>query len=311
MEEIAPGLHQLDTLLGGIEQLSAGFLVDGPQPALVETGAQTSAGTVLEALAAAGVGPRDLRWVVVTHIHLDHAGAVGDVARAFPEATVVVHQKGARHLVDPERLISSAARVYGPLLDDLYGRMVPVDPDRVVAAGDGLTLDLGGGRRLRLVELARPRPAPSGGPRRADRHPPGRRRGGRAAAGGRRPAPRHPSPRLRPRAGGGQPPPFPGPPSISPGADPLRSRRGSGGGPARGRGDPEPMGGDGASGFSAMSRDRGWRSWPPRFPRQTEPRPGRTRKPPGAGSRSSTGCAATRRGSSATSSGGPRRDRPP
>ena len=76
MEEIAPGLHQLDTLLGGMERLTAGFLVEGPQPALVETGAQTSAGTVIQALAGAGVGPRDLRWVVVTHIHLDHAGGV-------------------------------------------------------------------------------------------------------------------------------------------------------------------------------------------------------------------------------------------
>ena len=152
MEEIAPGLHQLDTLLGGIEQLTAGFLVEGPQPALVETGAQTSVGTVVQALAGAGVGPRDLRWVVVTHIHLDHAGGVGDVAQAFPEATVVVHEKGARHLVDPARLISSATRVYGPLLDDLYGRMVPVDAGRVAAASDGLTLDIGGGRRLRMVD---------------------------------------------------------------------------------------------------------------------------------------------------------------
>jgi glyoxylase-like metal-dependent hydrolase (beta-lactamase superfamily II) len=152
MEEIAPGLHQLDTLLGGIEGLTAGFLVEGPQPALVETGAQTSAETVVRALAGAGLGPRDLRWVVVTHIHLDHAGGVGDVARAFPEATVVVHEKGARHLVDPARLISSAARVYGALLDDLYGRMVPVDAARVVAAADGLTLDIGGGRRLRMID---------------------------------------------------------------------------------------------------------------------------------------------------------------
>jgi len=152
MEEIAPGLQQLDTLLGGMERLTAGFLVEGPRPALVETGAQSSAATVIEALAGAGVGPGDLRWVVVTHIHLDHAGGVGDVARAFPAATVVVHQKGARHLADPARLISSAARVYGPLLDDLYGRMVPVEAGRVVAAADGTALDIGGGRRLRLID---------------------------------------------------------------------------------------------------------------------------------------------------------------
>jgi glyoxylase-like metal-dependent hydrolase (beta-lactamase superfamily II) len=152
MEEIAPGVRQLDTLLGGMERLTAGFLVDGTGPALVETGSQTSAETVVEALTAAGVGPPDLRWVVVTHVHLDHAGGVGDVARAFPDATVVVHEKGARHLVDPSRLIDSAARVYGPLLDDLYGRMLPVPADRVLAATDGLALDLGGGRRLRLIE---------------------------------------------------------------------------------------------------------------------------------------------------------------
>jgi glyoxylase-like metal-dependent hydrolase (beta-lactamase superfamily II) len=152
MEEIAPGVHQLDTLLGGMDGVTAAFLIDGPLPALVETGAQTSTATVVEALAAAGVGAHDLRWVVVTHIHLDHAGAVGDVAAAFPSATVVVHERGARHLVDPSRLIGSAARVYGPLLDGLYGRMRPVPSDRVVAAGDGLTLDLGGGRHLRLVD---------------------------------------------------------------------------------------------------------------------------------------------------------------
>jgi glyoxylase-like metal-dependent hydrolase (beta-lactamase superfamily II) len=152
MEEIAPGVHQLDTLLGGMEGLTAGFLIDAPLPALIETGAQSSTATVLEALAAAGVGARDLRWVVVTHIHLDHAGAVGDVAEAFPSATVVVHERGARHLADPSRLIDSAARAYGPLLDGLYGRMRPVPSDRVAPAGDGLTLDLGGGRRLRLVD---------------------------------------------------------------------------------------------------------------------------------------------------------------
>lgn len=152
MEEIAPGIRQLDTLLGGMDRLTAGFLVEGSEPALIETGAQTSTQTVVEALRAAGLDAGDLRWVVVTHVHLDHAGAVGDVARAFPHATVVVHERGARHLADPTRLIDSAARVYGPLLDSIYGRMLPVPADRLVAAGDGLTLDVGGGRKLRLVD---------------------------------------------------------------------------------------------------------------------------------------------------------------
>ena len=150
--EIAPGIRQLDTLLGGMEQLTAGFLIDGPMPALVETGSQSSVPAVHAALAALGLGPLDLRWIIVTHIHLDHAGAVGDLARDFPSATVVVHERGARHLVDPTRLIDSASRVYGPLLDGLYGRMTAVPEDRLIAAGDGFQVDVGNGRELVLVD---------------------------------------------------------------------------------------------------------------------------------------------------------------
>ena len=152
MELIAPGIRQIDTLLGGMDRMTAGFLVDGTQPALVETGSQSSVQAVTDALAAAGLGPLDLRWIIVTHIHLDHAGGVGDVAVAFPNATVVVHERGARHLVDPTRLIDSAARVYGPLLDGLYGRMLPVPQDRLVAAADGHRVDLGAGHFLTLVD---------------------------------------------------------------------------------------------------------------------------------------------------------------
>jgi glyoxylase-like metal-dependent hydrolase (beta-lactamase superfamily II) len=149
---IAPGIHQLDTLLGGMDQLTAGFLVEGPMPALIETGSQSSVPAVHAALAALGLGPDDLRWIIVTHIHLDHAGAVGDLAADFPSATVVVHERGARHLIDPTRLIDSASRVYGPLLDSLYGRMIPVPEDRLIAAGDGFRVDVGNGRELVLVD---------------------------------------------------------------------------------------------------------------------------------------------------------------
>jgi glyoxylase-like metal-dependent hydrolase (beta-lactamase superfamily II) len=107
---------------------------------------------VRQTLGAAGLGPNDLRWLVLTHIHLDHAGGIGDLAAAFPNATVVVHEKGARHLADPTRLIDSAARVYGPLLDSLYGRMLAVPEDRLVAAADGHRIDVGNGRLLTLVD---------------------------------------------------------------------------------------------------------------------------------------------------------------
>src|SRR5437867_1067872 len=135
-----------------MEHMTAGFLIDGDQPALVETGSQTSAPAVRDALSAAGVGAHDLRWLIVTHIHLDHAGAVGDLAATFRRATVVVHERGARHLADPSRLIDSAARVYGPLLDGLYGRMLPVPGDRLVSAAAGHRVDLGRDRHLVMVD---------------------------------------------------------------------------------------------------------------------------------------------------------------
>jgi glyoxylase-like metal-dependent hydrolase (beta-lactamase superfamily II) len=150
--EIAPGVHQLDTLLGGWERVTAGYLVDGPAPVLVETGSQTSVPSLLRTLAGIGIGADDLAAVVVTHIHLDHAGGVGDVATAFPKATVHVHEKGARHLVDPAKLVASAAMVYGDLLDTLYGRLTPTEASRVKVLGDGETVDVGGGRTLTAVD---------------------------------------------------------------------------------------------------------------------------------------------------------------
>jgi glyoxylase-like metal-dependent hydrolase (beta-lactamase superfamily II) len=107
---------------------------------------------LLAALAAEGVDADDLAGVAVTHIHLDHAGGVGDVARAFPKATVYVHEKGARHLADPTRLVSSAAMVYGSLLDSLYGRLDPTPADRIHVLVDGEDIDIGGGRRLTTVD---------------------------------------------------------------------------------------------------------------------------------------------------------------
>lgn len=150
--EIAPGVLQIDTLLGGWQRMTAGYLVTGPAPVLVETGSQSSVPVLLAALAKVGLGPADLAGVAVTHIHLDHAGGVGDVARAFPAATVYVHPKGARHLADPDKLVSSASRVYGSLLDSLYGRLDPTPPERLHVLEDGEAIQIGPERTLTAVD---------------------------------------------------------------------------------------------------------------------------------------------------------------
>ncbi|MBV9660349.1 MAG: MBL fold metallo-hydrolase [Acidimicrobiales bacterium] len=149
---IGPGVLEIDTLLGGWTRMTAGYLIEGPAPVLVETGSQSSVPALLAALEDHGVSPGDLAGVAVTHIHLDHAGGVGDVARAFPGATVYVHERGARHLVDPARLVSSAATVYGDLLDSLYGRLDPTPAERIHVLADGEAIQIGAGRELITID---------------------------------------------------------------------------------------------------------------------------------------------------------------
>ena len=150
LDALPAGVTGIDTHMGGQSEITAGFLVRGERPALIETGPARVAGAIAEGVARAGLSPDDLAWIVVTHVHLDHAGGAGDLVRTFPNATVVVHPVGARHLVDPERLLASSARVYGPLMDTVYGGLTPVEAGRIKAAEDGDTLDLGG-RRLEII----------------------------------------------------------------------------------------------------------------------------------------------------------------
>ncbi|KWX05245.1 beta-lactamase [Carbonactinospora thermoautotrophica] len=146
--DLGNGVYAIDTRMHGYSGITAGYAILGDRPCLVETGTARSAPVVRDALAELGVGPHDLATIVVTHIHLDHAGGVGDLAKMFPNAQVVVHEAGARHLVDPEKLMKSARRVFGSLIDDLFGPLLPTEATRVVALGETGSVDLGGGRRL-------------------------------------------------------------------------------------------------------------------------------------------------------------------
>src|SRR5687768_17121115 len=119
-------------MMCGRRQVTSCYLIEGEQPALVETGPSTSLDAVREGLDALGIGAGDLAHIVVTHIHLDHAGGAGSLAPHYPGATVWVHERGAPHLADPTKLVSSANRVYGEAkLKELFGVVDPVPADRL------------------------------------------------------------------------------------------------------------------------------------------------------------------------------------
>lgn len=145
------GVISVDTFTGGMSQVTAGFLLSGPRPVLIETGPALAVDRLLASLAKLGLSGEDLATIVLTHIHLDHAGGAGDVAQAFPAAEVVVSDVGARHLHDPARLNASARKVYGPLHDTVYGDCTPIERDRIRAVRDGDHVDIGGGRTLEVM----------------------------------------------------------------------------------------------------------------------------------------------------------------
>jgi glyoxylase-like metal-dependent hydrolase (beta-lactamase superfamily II) len=150
--EVAPGVILVDT--GYVRpRLAAAYLVRGKDSAaVVETGAASAAPRILAALRAQGLSPGDVSHVIVTHVHLDHAGGAGALIAALPRAALVVHPRGARHLVDPSKLVAGTIEVYGEArFRALYGELVPVPAERVVEAPDGFSLDLGA-RRLRFLD---------------------------------------------------------------------------------------------------------------------------------------------------------------
>jgi glyoxylase-like metal-dependent hydrolase (beta-lactamase superfamily II) len=120
------------------------LIVQEGRAALVDTGTSRSLPRVLEALQGKGLSPAQVDWIILTHIHLDHAGGAGAMMRAFPGARLAVHPRGARHMADPSHLVAGATAVYGEAtMKRLYGEIPPIDKARIVEMAHGATIKLG------------------------------------------------------------------------------------------------------------------------------------------------------------------------
>jgi glyoxylase-like metal-dependent hydrolase (beta-lactamase superfamily II) len=149
--ELGAGRLLLDLDFRDTEGLVAAYLLPEPDGwALLETGPTTCRPALLAGLSAAGIAPEEVRDVLVTHIHLDHAGGVGALADALPRARFYAHELGVRHLAEPDRLVASARRVWGAASDSLWGAVVPAPASRLVPLRGGESLPLRGGE-LRVL----------------------------------------------------------------------------------------------------------------------------------------------------------------
>jgi glyoxylase-like metal-dependent hydrolase (beta-lactamase superfamily II) len=151
--EVAPGVILVDT--GYVRPgLAAAWIVKGKgSAAVIETGTAHSVPHILAGLAAHGIGRGDVSHVIVTHVHLDHAAGAGALLAQLPHARLVVHPRGARHMIDPSKLLAGAAEVFGGVdaLRTLYGDVLPAPAGRVIEAPEGTMIELGG-RPLRILD---------------------------------------------------------------------------------------------------------------------------------------------------------------
>jgi len=139
------GITAIDAGYNRPAQVAIHLLVEGQRAAFIDTGIPRSVPAALDALAARGLKPEQVDYIIVTHVHLDHAGGAGRLMQACPNARLVVHPRGARHLIDPSRLLAGVAEVYGEEeMSRSFAGILPVPAERVIEAPDGFSLTLNG-----------------------------------------------------------------------------------------------------------------------------------------------------------------------
>jgi glyoxylase-like metal-dependent hydrolase (beta-lactamase superfamily II) len=148
---ISDGVFLIDTLAAGTPGLVAGYLVKGEKSALVDAGYPSSASSVLSELQVLTDRRFQVDYLIPTHVHLDHAGAIGQLSEAMPKALVLVNEHGLKHLIDPSKLVATATSLFGEKAMTVYGTPRPLARERVEAVGELYDLDLGAGKELRIL----------------------------------------------------------------------------------------------------------------------------------------------------------------
>lgn len=147
------GIFAVDSVYDRRLQTALHFVIERGRVAIVDTGTSHAVPRVLAALAAEGLGPEAVDYVILTHVHLDHAGGAGALMARFPNAKLTVHPRGARHMIDPSRLLAATVSIYGEEeTRRVYGEIVPVPKERVIETGEGARLSLAG-RELEFMDV--------------------------------------------------------------------------------------------------------------------------------------------------------------
>lgn len=151
LHPVGEGVYAIDTDYIRPQLDASHLLVSDGAAAFIDTGVNDSVPQLLSTLAELSLSPEDVTHVLLTHIHLDHAGGAGLLMQALPNATLVVHPRGSRHMADPTRLIAGSKAVYGEeRYRALYGDIQPIDADRIHTTEDGERLTVGG-RTLEFI----------------------------------------------------------------------------------------------------------------------------------------------------------------
>jgi len=152
INEVAENIYMIDDQLCSIQKWGSVYLLNEERKALIDSGPASSSRVVLDGIKRIGINPQNIDYIIVTHIHLDHAGGAWLLLEDMPQAQVLVHHKGAKHLVNPAKLISSMAGVSGEEIAKEYGEILPIQSHRVKGVYEGDTLRLSGRQILKFID---------------------------------------------------------------------------------------------------------------------------------------------------------------